>query len=248
LAYQKLGLAHQRLGEMKEARDYRARALKGFKALEAAHPTDVQIKVDMAGANGNCGALEMQIKDFARAAPYFERAVAILQDLESKGKLKNQPVFQNWLREQQRKLPVCQKAARAVEDLDFALAQPAAEVPELLLLRSAALAGRGRHAPAALTAEKLRSVAPRDAAILYNVACCYGLCVAGVAAGKTPDQLTAAESVDRAKYLRRAIDTLREAVRRGYKDVQHLQTDPDLAALRSEQEYQTLVASLTSLK
>jgi tetratricopeptide (TPR) repeat protein len=219
LAYQKLGLAHQRLGEMKEARGYRARALKGFEELEAAHPTNVQIKVDLAGANGNCGAVEVQVKDFARAAPYFERAAAILQDLESKGKLKDQPVYQNWLREQQRKLAVCRKAARAVEDLAFALAQPAAEAPELLLLRSAVLAGRGQHAPAALTAEKIRSLGPRNAAVLYDVACCYGLCVAGVAAGKTPDQLTVAESADRAKYLRCAIATLREAVKRGYKDV-----------------------------
>src|SRR5262249_46902886 len=147
-------------------------------------------------------------------AGYFRRGVTVLRQLEAQGKLKDQPAYQKWLRAQQRELSVCEAAGRAIDDLDFALGEPAARSQELLAIRASALAARGRHADAAATAEKLRALAPADCTTLYNVACCYALCVAGVAPRKAPDQLSAEEAGARGRYTTRALANLAEAVRR----------------------------------
>jgi tetratricopeptide (TPR) repeat protein len=244
LAYQNLEAVHMKLGHVKEARAYAHKALEGFGKLSAADPTNIQARADLAAANAKCGWVEMQAReDFARAARYFERGVAILKELESQGKIKDQPQYRNWLRLQQKDLDVCQNAPRAIKDLKFALAQRELAA-ELLQIRATVLADRGEHAAAALTADKLRELAPKNFNNLYEVACCCALCVPAVARGKKPDQLTAEESAARAKYTDLAIKALTEAVRQGYKNVSHIEIDPDLAAIRSEKGYQKLVASL----
>src|SRR5262249_32126800 len=80
--------------------------------------------------------------------------------------------------------------------------------------------------------------------VLYNVACSYALCVPGVARGKQPDQLTAEETDLRRRYATQACAALNEAVQQGYKDVAHMQHDPDLEAIRQEGDYQKLVVRL----
>jgi hypothetical protein len=132
----------------------------------------------------------------------------------------------------------------AIVDLDFALAQPPAMAKVVLVIRARALAGRGNHAAAAVTTEKLRALDPEDGPNLYDVACCYALCAAGVAPTKPPDRLTAEEAATRARYVALALKDLAAAVRRGYKDVAHMEADADLAALRPEKEYEELVHRL----
>jgi serine/threonine protein kinase/tetratricopeptide (TPR) repeat protein len=244
VAYQKLGIGNLRLGNFPGARIDFQKALKGFEQLAAADPANVQARVEVATANGNCGAAEMEAKDFARAAPYFQRGLEILQDLETRGKLKDQPQSLNWLRQQQWYLAICKGAERAIKDLDFALVQPPAMAAELLQIRAKVLAGRGQHAQAAATVDKLRRRAAKDFHKLYEAACCYSLCVAAVAPDKNPDQLTTQESAVRAQYASLAVETLTQAVQRGFKDVGHLESDPDLAAIRLDKGYQKLVASL----
>ena len=153
-------------------------------------------------------------------------------------------LFQNLLREAQREAAVCKGAERAIRDLDFALAQPPELASGLLQVRSTALAGRGQHVAAAEAARKLRDLAPQDFNNLYEVACCYALCVPAVAPGKRPEQLTPEESAARARYTACAVEALAEAARRGYRDVDHIEADPDLAAIRSDKGYQKVVEQL----
>jgi tetratricopeptide (TPR) repeat protein len=244
MAYRKVGLAHAHLWDIAAARKYLHKHVEGLAELSAADAANVQLKAELAVANGLSGQVEMQAKDFARAAPHFERGLALFKELDASGKMKGLGQYQGWLGLERRKLAVCRKAERAIGDLAFALAQPKEQLPDLLLLRAAALAARGKHAAAAQTAEKLRELGPKDFHILYDVACCYGLCVSGVAHGKRPDRLTAEESAARATYAARCLDALAEAVRRGYKNVDQLEADPDLAAVRSEKGYRKLVESL----
>jgi tetratricopeptide (TPR) repeat protein len=245
MACRKLGGTCLRLSDVAAARRWFGEALDRLQKLAADHPDHVGARAEGAVACGNCAWVEMYVKDFARAAPYLGRGVAILEDLTARGKIKNQPRYKEWLTLQRAQLTTCRKAERALQDLEFAAAQPHQEAAQLLLLRATVLANRGSHAEAARTAERLRGLAPKDKDVLYDVACCYGLCAAGVAAGKKPDQLTTEESAARRRYTARAVETLTEAVRRGYRDVQHCQTDPDLAAVRGDKRYQELVKSLT---
>jgi serine/threonine protein kinase len=244
LAYQNLEAVHMKLGHVKDAREYAHKALEGFGKLSAADPTNIQARADKAAAYAKCGWVEMQAReDFARAARYFERGVAILKELESQGKIEDQPQYRNWLHLQEKDLAVCLNAPRAIKHLKFALAQRELAA-ELLQIRATVLADRGDHTAAALTADKLRELAPKNFNNLYEVACCYALCVPAVARGKKPDQLTSAESKARARYAACAIDALTEAMGRGYRNVAHLEIDPDLAAIRSEEGYKKLVRSL----
>jgi len=59
------------------------------------------------------------------------------------------------------------------------------------------------------------------------------------------DKLSEAQRKERVQqYGERALKRLRQAVQNGFKDVQHLKTDPDLAPLRSRTDFQELVAEL----
>jgi serine/threonine protein kinase/tetratricopeptide (TPR) repeat protein len=244
IAYQKLGQCHLKAGDVEAARNFFHKAREGLGRLSAADPDNVGVRAKLAAATSDCGAADRQAKEFTRAARYYERGAAILGDLQARGKIKDQPMYQSWLRLYQREAAVCKGADRAIRDLDFALAQPREQAAELLQIRSAVLAGRGQHVLAAAAAEKLRELAPQDFNNLYEVACCYALCIPGVAPGKSPDQLTPEESAARARYAARAVEALTEAVRRGYRDVGHIEADPDLAAIRSDKGYQKVIELL----
>jgi len=113
-----------------------------------------------------------------------------------------------------------------------------------LVIRATALASRGQHVPAAAAAEKLCALFPKNAERLYDAACCYGLCTAGVSQGKSSEQLTPEETATRKRYAARALELVAAAVQLGYKDMVKIETDPDLAAIRQEEDYRTLVARL----
>ncbi len=135
---------------------------------------------------------------------------------------------------------------------------PAADV-----LRLSILARGGRHAEAAEAAENLRSLAPKDPTNLYNVACVYALCVSGVGKTTTGQQsadvsnpnaksetpkLSDEDRALQARYAKLAIEALTQAVKYGWKDVAHMESDPDLVPIRSSPAYRALVERLSASK
>jgi tetratricopeptide (TPR) repeat protein/tRNA A-37 threonylcarbamoyl transferase component Bud32 len=245
--YLKLATLEQGLGDAGKAGEYRLKAVKHFEALAAADPENVRAQVDLVHPYHDAAVAAQQARDYAQAAHYFEQAVTLVRRLDARGKVKDQPAYRDWLPHEERCLAYCQRL-RAAEDLDFVLAQPPARAKELLVIRARSQADRGGHAAAAVTAEKLRTLDPEDGPTLYDVACCYAFCAAGVAPAKGTDRLTAEDSATRARYVARALQDLAAAVQRGYKDVAHMEADADLAALRSEKEYVRLVDRLKAEK
>ncbi len=69
---------------------------------------------------------------------------------------------------------------------------------------------------------KLAQLYPEDCAVIYNLACSYSLC------GQLDD----------------AIDTLKKAIGLGWDDVEHMQTDPDLEAVRQHPLFSALLNQL----
>jgi hypothetical protein len=65
---------------------------------------------------------------------------------------------------------------------------------------------------------------------LYNAACVYAVVAAREPVGN--------------RHAGQAVEVLRQAVAKGYKDAAHLKTDPDLAALRGRADFRQLVADL----
>ena len=100
----------------------------------------------------------------------------------------------------------------------------------------------GQPAEAAATSRERKQLWPGQPAELYQVACELAQCVPLV--GKAKTQLTAAEEAERRRYAAEAIQTLRQAVDSGFKEVEQLRTAPELNSLRSHADFQKLQQEL----
>jgi tetratricopeptide (TPR) repeat protein len=91
----------------------------------------------------------------------------------------------------------------------------------------------GKHEEAVKKVETGREKFGNDSLFLYNVACVYGRSVEVVAkqpAGEARDKLLA-------EYRKTGIETLGKAVKGGFKDLDWMKQDPDLASLRELPEF-----------
>jgi serine/threonine protein kinase len=231
-------------GRFAEGRNYLAHALEILESLSAADPLNAKLQNDMLTTYPNLGFADMQVKDFPQAAHWFQRGMNKVEELETAGKLQSPDVHRKiYLREKQM-LALCQAAMGSLDDIDAALAKPGAQKRPLLCIRVWKLAERGQHAEAAATAEMLRGLAPTDAGNLYDVACCYALSSASAAHGRHANQLTPEDLAVQKRYTQLSLQALSDAVARGYKNVGHLETDPDLDAIRHEHGYEQLIERL----
>ena len=93
---------------------------------------------------------------------------------------------------------------------------------EALAELAATLTRLGRNEEGLEVDERLVKLAPADPTVHYNLACSLALC------GR----------------VETALDTLERAVELGYTDLKHLVEDEDLAAVRAEERFRTLVERL----
>src|SRR5262249_6944780 len=143
------------------------------------------------------------------------QALAVVEPLDKEGKLKRTQFAQE-VGEMKQEVALCERATKAIADLDFALQQPAALVPGLLQIRATALVRRGQHAAAATTADKLAGLDAKNGPNLYNAACYYTLCIPAVAHGKKSGQLTAADQALQERYAVGAVELLSKVQEAGY--------------------------------
>ena len=138
--------------------------------------------------------------------------------------------------------------AQAAKDLDFALQQPAQEVPWLLDMRVRSLLKDQNLAAAAESAAKMKERAGDKAELLYNAACAYALC-AGVAEQAKREVADAVpETPGSEKLTEEALALLKQAVAQGFKNAAHMKQDKDLDALRARADFQKLLAKLEAAK
>jgi hypothetical protein len=102
----------------------------------------------------------------------------------------------------------------------------------------------GQHDAAATTARVLQAKHPRDAAVLFQVACGYALCAPAVAHGKKAEAITAADRDKQREFVELALTALTQARANGYKDARGLETDPDLESVRSDPRFQRLIEEI----
>jgi tetratricopeptide (TPR) repeat protein len=111
-----------------------------------------------------------------------------------------------------------------------------------LAFKGVALTKVGEHIAAAQLVPKLLEVFPNEANTSYNAACILAQC-ASEAAKDT--RLSPEKQQEMARqYAERAMKLLRQAVQEGYHDVQSLQEDPDLNALRGREEFKQLLKEM----
>jgi hypothetical protein len=102
---------------------------------------------------------------------------------------------------------------------------------QLRAQRALTRARLGNHAQAAGEANALLEDRTISVERLYDAACVFAL---SAAAARDEGKLAGS-------YAARAVALLRLAMEKGYKDVEHLRSDPDLASLRSRKDFQQLV-------
>jgi len=91
--------------------------------------------------------------------------------------------------------------------------------PRAATMCAVCLCRLGRLPDGVTWAERARSIDPEDAGVAYNVACLYAL-----------------EGVND-----KALDALEQALRAGFGDRDWISHDPDLASLRDDPRFQSLV-------
>lgn len=132
-------------------------------------------------------------------------------------------------------LDLLARPAEAVKDWDEAINLDAGPArPGLRMSRALSLARAGDHAKAFAEATALAQSRDADGATLYQLAC---ICACSSAAAKDDATL-------RGQYANRAAELLREAIAKGYKDIEHLRKDDDLKALRERDDYKKLLDAL----
>jgi serine/threonine protein kinase/tetratricopeptide (TPR) repeat protein len=104
--------------------------------------------------------------------------------------------------------------------------------------RALVLLGRGNHARATEEANALAAQEGLSPNNLFNITCVFAR---SSAVAQKDTKLSAADRASvRARYADRAIDFLRQAVGKGFQNAVLLKTDPDLAPLRSREDFQKL--------
>jgi hypothetical protein len=199
----------------------------------------------LAWTHGQMGQAEQSRQDYAAAVQAYAKSVEMFEKLDQSGALKD-PFFRRKLNFYRQRLALCRKAEQAVKDLDFALQQPAAEVPGLLDLRVRYLLKEQKLPAAVETAAKMKERAGDQAASLYDAACLYALCAGAAKSPSPPATLPQGARGD--KLADEAVELLRQAIAKGYKDAGHMKQDKDLDALREREDFKKLLKELEEKK
>jgi hypothetical protein len=197
----------------------------------------------LAWTHGEMGQAEQARLDYAAAVQAFATSVEMFQKLDQTGALKD-PFFQFYLKMYRERLALCRKAEQAVKDLDFALQQPAAEVPRLLDMRVRLLLKEQKLSASVESAAKMKKLAGDKVEQLYNAACAYALCAAAATDAKSP----VTGGLGSEKLAEQALVLLKQAVAKGFRNAAHMKQDKDLDALRDRADFQRLLAELEAAK
>jgi serine/threonine-protein kinase len=254
--FDRLGEAALKLGDPEAARQHYQKALEIRETLAREAPDQNGPGRDLALSLNHLGSLNLFLEgDAAVAQGLFTRA---LQILRSPPTFEPDSAFvQSYLG-----LTLYHLGAACVRRGDHAAArghfQSALEVRRKLLNDDredtqlqrqyvVALGRCGRHADAVRNAEILRRKSRKDPGTLYHVATAYAVCAGAVVEdqGQSKDKDKAPGLARR--YADQAIDTLREAVKLGWRDLVSIQTDPDFDAIESDPGFARLIDELKSM-
>ena len=252
-----LGTSYVTLGNVsnsEEARSYYLQALKVRQGLAASAPaaTSASRERDVWIVFNKLADLSLREHDLAAAGEYYDQALAQAKKLpalapesvRAKTDLANSHVNVGNFNIRSGDV----EAAKHSFGEAISLLRPLAEEdPRNIGLQTnfvLVLARHGDHVTAAQKANDLRNLAPQNHLNLYNVACCYSLCAAAVAGGKSADALTPSELAAQRGYQDQTIAALRQAAASGLKGAAGVTSDHDLDSIRSHPDYPKLLEDL----
>jgi serine/threonine-protein kinase len=249
-----LGHVHYLLGDLKWKRHQEAEAVKHYDAAlvqcTAAvrdDPDSVRAKAELFNLCGNAGDKIFLSGDTARAKPFYAAAIGPSEQLAAIDSriVTHRILAQNYYRLATAYLRLNETSAAdqyyakclAVREKVYAANKDDNSVIDLMIARARC----GQHEQAAALADDLQRRLPKRPNVLFQAACCYALCVGGVAHGKAPAQLTNEDRARQERYAQQAVTALRAARANGYKDVHNLEVEPDLDPIRADSGFNSFM-------
>jgi tetratricopeptide (TPR) repeat protein len=228
-AQRDLSFSHLNLGEVQLARGQTQEALASYQScvdirrrLAQADPGKVQAQRDLLVGYQKMGTTHQRLGNFHQAVEWYNQALDVAKGVD------RPQVFENQVASLRQGVTFCQAADKGLADPESALLLPAPLRGQVLVAVLLAHA-RNKQADKCLAAADLLAKQD-DADARYNAACGYALCVP-LADGASEKERRGA----------RAVALLREAIGKGYSNLDHLQKDTDLDALRQRDDYRQLI-------
>jgi tetratricopeptide (TPR) repeat protein len=228
---------YKETGRLTEAEQTYLDALDLQRVLAREHPAIARYAVDLAGTQCNLGQLLRNSGRPEAALVWYTQAVATLEAVVAKDP--HDVLARQFLaisrRGRAEPLNRLGRHAEALEDLERALALGnGREQTALRLERARTWARLKDHARATTEANVLAQADDASAEDLYDAACVYAL--AATAAHDDPKQAE--------QYAARAVQLLRQGVAKGYREMEDLKNDSDLASLRERDDFRKLLSEL----
>jgi eukaryotic-like serine/threonine-protein kinase len=235
-AYAHLGTVYTGTGQTAEAEAALQRALALQQQLADGQP-GVSLYAALVGRTfyllGQCQRAANRPEP---ALAWYARAVAALEKLvKATG---THPAARDSLRDtfagRARALDGWRRHAEAAADWERALALAAGPRRDgFRLERAVSLVRAGDHEKALAEVEDVLQAGPKPGMVLYDAACVYAVAAGGVEEGPLAE-----------RYADRAIELLRQAAAKGFRDAAHMRQDNDLDALRGRDDFRALLAEL----
>jgi serine/threonine-protein kinase len=237
-AYLWLGVSSWRAGDAKATKKHFEQCLRMVEALDKRFPKSFDFKGDLAEIHGHYGDAQLRLGLLDEAAKSYQKSHACLQQV-----LKHDPDDTS----RQPLVALIHERLAALEKTRAAAVkgyQEALEIyEELLRIEPNNLTWRGAYALALARAGKVEQAtkaaadlcqrAPKSGELLLQAARAYAVCAAATADAK-PKRV----------WMEKSLAALEGVAKTGWKDVQMIETDPDLVSVRSEAAYQNLLTRI----
>src|SRR5262249_13144817 len=139
-ACEQMGEVSLRQGDPDAARRYFHKVLGIREDLAAGDLNNIVFQSELADGYRRLGWFEQALWRPREALPWYERDQSLLEKLESDGRLQQTQKLRRLLPAVRQDVADCRMVVRAVDESEFALAQPVDVAPRLLLIRAAVLA------------------------------------------------------------------------------------------------------------
>lgn len=236
--------------EVPASRKYFQESLDMRQKAVGADSNNAASRRELGAVYDSLGDLELEQHNASEALKYYRRA---FEQYEWLNKKDANSAYDQWFlghsyyRQGCAKLELADSKGAA---LDFSQALQLREIlakndPKSLQMKAELMlvqARCGLSVQAAEAAEDVRKRAPKNPGVLYTAACGFALCLPAIASGKDPQ--SPENQALRDRCVKSAVETLEQAIKLGYRDVEALRLDPDLAPMREFPAFQKLIRQL----
>jgi tetratricopeptide (TPR) repeat protein/tRNA A-37 threonylcarbamoyl transferase component Bud32 len=248
-SYTNLGAMQQKARRFPEALSSLQKSCAIWEELARERPEEPEARDGLALASSNLGAVQDAAGRPAEALVAYQKALALYEGLlrDHPENPEHRSGLARTLDNRAISLGKLGRLSEALTDYQRAVEQQRAAWQQVPRERYREFLGEhylgvalmqrklGRSAAVPALAREVAGLGLQDPVTLYNLACELAQCL---------PLLTDVKRAERDRCAEQALDLLRQAVTRGYRNAEHMKKDTDLDALRPRPEFQKLLAEL----